>query len=87
MSSTHDESVVDTDVTPSQSQIPPSTTVAISTVNVAGEPINQVFPIHKLSFLPFSLSFDTNFHYKIIITYIEMDIIITYVCNCCCTIY
>jgi hypothetical protein len=43
MSSTHDESVVDDDVTPSQSQIPPSTTVAISTVNVAGEPINQVF--------------------------------------------
>lgn len=43
MSSTQDESVLDDEATPSQSQIVPESTVAISTVDVVGEPINQVF--------------------------------------------
>lgn len=81
----HSESV--SGATPSQSQIPPSSTVAISTVNVVGEPINQVFFIYKLVFLLFSLPFITNFYYKIITTYVEMDIIIISICHCCCIIH
>ncbi|CAF4392215.1 unnamed protein product, partial [Rotaria sp. Silwood2] len=41
MSSTQQESVVDNAITPSQSQIPPESTVANSTVNVVGELSNQ----------------------------------------------
>ncbi|CAF3719621.1 unnamed protein product [Adineta steineri] len=41
MSSTQDESVVDDDVTPSQSHLAPESTVAISTIDVIGEPNNQ----------------------------------------------
>jgi hypothetical protein len=56
MSSTHDESVT-SDLTPSKSQITPSTTVAISTVNVVGDPINQVSSLISSSLCHFSLSF------------------------------
>jgi len=51
MSSTQSESVADKDVTPSQSQIPPSTTVTISKANVVGESFNQVlFPLTSSRF-------------------------------------
>jgi len=63
MSSTKSESVADNDVTPSQSQAPPSTTVAVSTANVVDESLNQVsFFTDKLLFLLFYLSFATNFY-------------------------
>jgi hypothetical protein len=88
MSSTQDGSAGDDEVTPSQSQIPPATSVAMSSVNVVGEPINQVFPFSCTCFchFRFTFSFLTNFHYKIITICIEMDIIITYVDNYCCII-
>ncbi len=59
MSSTHSESVAGDDATASQSQIAPSSTVAISTANVLGDPINQVFFSYKSIrwFCHFSLSF------------------------------
>jgi len=44
MSSTQSESIGNDDVTPSQSQIQPSTNVVMSGVDGVGEPINQVFP-------------------------------------------
>jgi len=42
MSSTANESVIESGVTPSQSEMTPASNVVISTVNVLGEPINQV---------------------------------------------
>jgi hypothetical protein len=53
MSSTQSGSVGDDEVTPSQSQIQPSTAFARSAVDVVGEPINQVFPFSYICFLPF----------------------------------
>ena len=57
MSSTRDESAADDEVTPSQSQLPPESTGAISTVNALGEPINQVFfHLHVPLLMLFSFS-------------------------------
>jgi hypothetical protein len=53
MSNTQDESAVDDEVTPSQSQLQPETTVAISAVDIVGESINQVFYLKTSSFATF----------------------------------
>jgi len=42
MASTNSESVISDNATPSQSGKPLSSTVALSTVNALGDPINQV---------------------------------------------
>ncbi len=86
MPNIQDKSVVDDEATPSQSQGLTESTIANSTI---GEGINQVFSLTSFRFCQFllPLSFIAKFYSKIILIYIEMDIIITCFCNCCCTIY
>lgn len=50
MSSTQSESVADSGVTPSQSQVSPLITDGSATVKIAGQPIDQVFNTNTLSF-------------------------------------
>jgi hypothetical protein len=47
MASTNSESIVGGNATSSQSEKPLSSTVALSTVNALGDPLNQVILIHE----------------------------------------